>query len=145
MPVSFVAASAIAVGAVPTRRSAGIAYVTGVLVFAPFPFLVTLFVLPGLAWLALFGLAVPAALVEKLSLGRALARGLELARADYVHVLGGIAALALIVLLTQAGSSSSSGSTRRTRSASRPRSRRSWSRRCSSSAERCCTSTRRLG
>jgi hypothetical protein len=103
MPVSFVAASAIAAGAVPTRRSAGIAYVTGVLVFAPFPFLVTLFVLPGLAWLALFGLAVPAALVEKLSLGRALARGLELARADYVHVLGGIAALALIVLLTQAG------------------------------------------
>jgi hypothetical protein len=103
MPVSFVAASAMATGASIRRRSALVAYLTGVLVFAPFPFLVTLFVLPGLAWLALFGLAVPAALVEGLGVRRALARGLALARADYVHVLGGIATLALIVLLTQAG------------------------------------------
>lgn len=103
MPASFVAASAI-VGDVSLRSgSTAVAYVTGVLVFVPFPFLVTLFVLPGLAWLALLGLAVPAALIEKLPLRRALARGVELARADYVHVLGGIATLALIVLMTQAG------------------------------------------
>lgn len=103
MPVSFVAASALVLGASLRGRSTVIAYATGVLVFIPFPFLVTLFVLPGLAWLALFGLAVPAALVEKLSPRQALRRGLELARVDYVHVLGGMATLALIVLLTQAG------------------------------------------
>ena len=59
------------------------------------------FVLPGLALAALFGLAVPVALVEGLGVRRAL-RGHRLARADYVHVLGGMATLALVVLLTQA-------------------------------------------
>jgi len=77
------------------------ALVVGFLVFLPFPLLATLFVLPGLAWLALVGLAVPAALVEGLSIRRALARGFALARAAYVHVLGGLAALALAVFVTQ--------------------------------------------
>ncbi len=77
------------------------AFLVGFLVFLPFPFLVTLFVLPGLAWLALIGLAVPAALVERLSVPGALKRGFALARADYVHVLGGLAALALVVFVTQ--------------------------------------------
>jgi hypothetical protein len=82
-------------------RSTLSAYLTGFVVFLPFPFLVTVFILPGLAWLALFGLAVPAALVERLSVWEALKRGLVLARADYVHVLGGLAALALAVFVTQ--------------------------------------------
>ena len=45
----------------------------------PFPVLVTIFVLPGLAWLALLGLAVPAAIVERLDLRAALVRGYRLA------------------------------------------------------------------
>lgn len=102
MPASFVAASSIATGAPLRTRSAVVAYVTGVLVFVPFPFLATIFILPGLVWLALFGLAVPAAVVERLGLRDALARGLQLARADFVHVLGGLATLALLVLITQA-------------------------------------------
>ncbi len=101
MPAAFVAACAIATGASLRSRAALVAYVTGVVVFVPFPFLVTLFILPGLAWLALFALAVPAALVERLGLRAALGRGLRLARADYAHVLGGLAALGLVVLLTQ--------------------------------------------
>jgi len=101
MPASFVAASALATGAPLRSRSALVAYGTGVLVFIPFPFLATVFVLPGLVWLALFGLAVPAALTEGLGLRPALARGLRLARADFVHVLGGLATLALVVFLTQ--------------------------------------------
>ena len=101
LPAAFVAACAIATGASLRSRAAIVAYLTGVLVFVPFPFLVTLFILPGLAWLALFALAVPAALVERLDLRAALGRGLRLARADYVHVLGGLAALGLVVLLTQ--------------------------------------------
>jgi hypothetical protein len=102
MPVSFVAASALATGVDLRDRSALTAYGVGVLVFLPFPFLVTAFILPGLAWLALFGLSVPAALTERLGIKAALARGMRLARADFVHVLGGMATLALIVLLTQA-------------------------------------------
>jgi hypothetical protein len=103
VPLSFVAASALATGAPLQGRAVLVSYVTGVLVFVPFPFLATLFILPGLAWLALFGLAVPAALVERIDVRAALARGLRLARADYVHVLGGLAALALVVFLTQTG------------------------------------------
>jgi hypothetical protein len=102
MPAAFVAASALVTGASLRGRPALVAYVTGVLVFVPFPFLATAFVLPGLAWLALFALAVPAALVERLGLRAALVRGFRLARADYVHVLGGLATLGLVVLLTQA-------------------------------------------
>ncbi len=103
MPASFVAASALATGARLRSRSALGAYLIGVLVFIPFPFLATIFILPGIAWLALFGLAVPAALVEGLGLRRSLARGVQLARVDIVHVLGGLATLALLVFLTQAG------------------------------------------
>jgi hypothetical protein len=102
IPISFVAGSALATGAPLRRRSALVAYVTGVVVFLPFPFLATVFVLPGLVWLALFGLAVPASLVEGLGVRAAVVRGLRLARADFVHVLGGLATLALVVFITQA-------------------------------------------
>ena len=53
-----------------------------------------------LAWLALVGLAVPAALVEGRGLLSALARGVRLARADYVHALGSLATLAIVIFLT---------------------------------------------
>jgi hypothetical protein len=74
------------------------AFAAGVLVFLPFSVLVYLYVLPGLAWLAFFGLTVPAALVEGLGLRAAFGRGLRLGRADYVHALGGLCALAIVVV-----------------------------------------------
>ena len=43
------------------------AFVAGTVAFLPVPFLVLVFVLPGLAWLALVGLVVPAILYEDLS------------------------------------------------------------------------------
>jgi hypothetical protein len=100
---SYIGACAIVTGSPLRRRNVAVAYVAGAFVFLPFPFLATLFVLPGLAWLALLGLAVPAALVEGLGLRDALVRGTRLARADFVHVLGGLATLALLVFVTQAG------------------------------------------
>jgi hypothetical protein len=103
LPVSYVVASALVLEVAVARRSAVVAYVIGVLVFIPFPFLTALFVLPGLLWLSLFGLSVPAAVVEDLGFRAALTRGFRLARADFVHVLGGLATLALVVFLTQAG------------------------------------------
>ena len=84
------------------EQGAVVAYCIGVLVFVPFPLLATLFILPGLIWLSLFGLAVPAALVEGLGVRGSLVRAVRLARVDFVHVLGGLATLAIVVFLTQA-------------------------------------------
>lgn len=101
LSLSYVAASAIVTGAPLRSRSAVVAYAIAVLVFLPFPLLVSVFVLPGLAWLSLFGLAVPATMAERLGLRAGLVRGYQLARADFVHVLGGLATLALIVIISQ--------------------------------------------
>ncbi|GIU94289.1 MAG: hypothetical protein KatS3mg012_0746 [Gaiellaceae bacterium] len=101
--LAYVAACAVVLDAPLRSRSALTAFAIGVLVFLPFPFLVAIYVLPGLAYLALVGLSVPAALVERLGVRAALRRGISLARVDYVHVLGGLATLALIVFLTQFG------------------------------------------
>jgi hypothetical protein len=64
-----------------------------------------LWIFPGiylvaLAWLALVGLAVPAALVERRGYADALRRGVQLARADYVHAVGSLATLAITIFLT---------------------------------------------
>jgi hypothetical protein len=77
----------------PTLLAAGVA----ALVWVPFPALRAAFVLPALAWLAFIGLAVPAAMVERPRFRDALARGRELGTADYVHALGSLAALVVVV------------------------------------------------
>ena len=100
--LAYVLACSITSGVSVRGRRGAVAYLTGILVFTPFPFLVVLYILPGLAYLALVGLAVPAALIEGLGVRAAIVRGVKLARADYVHALGSIATLALVVLLTQA-------------------------------------------
>jgi hypothetical protein len=77
------------------------AYLCAVVVFLPVPILVRVFALPAVAWLALFGLSVPAALVESLGFRRALARGRQLALADYVHALGSLSALVIVVAIAE--------------------------------------------
>lgn len=96
LTLAYTAASALAANVRLTRRSALVALVVGVVVFAPFPVLVRFFVLPALAALAFAGLAVPAAVIERLGVRDALRRGVELGRADFVHALGGLAALAIV-------------------------------------------------
>jgi hypothetical protein len=64
-----------------------------------------LWIFPGiylvaLAWLALIGLSVPAALLERRGYADALRRGVQLARADYLHALGSLATLAITIFLT---------------------------------------------
>jgi hypothetical protein len=56
--------------------------------------------LMAVAWLALLCLAVPAALVERRSFVDSLRRGVQLARADYLHVLGSLATLLITIFLT---------------------------------------------
>ena len=64
-----------------------------------------LWIFPGiyllvLGWLALVGLAVPAALVERRGFVDALRRGVQLGRADYVHALGSLATLVITIFLS---------------------------------------------
>jgi hypothetical protein len=94
---AFVRGCSILLDAAPTWTS----FACAVLVFAPVPFLVRVFVLPGVAWLALFGLSVPAAIAERLAFRAALERGRRLALADYAHALGSLAALVIVVALSE--------------------------------------------
>ena len=77
------------------------AFGAALLVFMPFPVLVRLYLLPGLVWLALFGLSVPAAVLEGLGVRSALRRGWQLARADLVHAIAGLVTLALVYFVTR--------------------------------------------
>ena len=79
-----------------TRAIAG-----GVLVFLPFPFFTAFFILPGLVWLGAFGLVVPVLALERIGFWLAFLRAYKLARADFVHTLGSLATLAILVFLTQ--------------------------------------------
>jgi hypothetical protein len=92
---AYLAACRIALRARPTLT----AFAVGCLVFLPVAGLTLVYVLPGLAWLALFGLAVPAAMVERLGPRAALVRGFRLGTADYVHALGSIATLTILFAL----------------------------------------------
>src|SRR5262249_14790707 len=95
---SYVAACAL-VGEGPRRSAAALrALVAGVLVYLPFPFLTLVFVLPGLAWFALFGMVVPVALIEGLGVRASFGRALRLGRADFAHALGGLCALAIVAV-----------------------------------------------
>ena len=100
LTLCYVAATALAAEVRPTARSFATAFVVGVLVFAPVPFLTIFLVFPGAVWLAFFGLAVPAALVERLGLRPSLRRAVALARVDFAHALGSIAALAIVAFIS---------------------------------------------
>jgi hypothetical protein len=101
LSAAYVAACVLVLDRRPSRRRLVVAWAVGWLVFLPVPFLVLLFILPAVAWLAAVGLIVPVLVVEDLAPRAALRRAWELARADYVHALGSLATLAILVLLTQ--------------------------------------------
>ena len=93
---AYVRASAIALPGKPSRRAFANAFLVALIVFVPFPVLVRLYILPGIAFFALIGLGVPAALVEGLGVRAGLRRGLQLGRADAVHAVAGLATLSLV-------------------------------------------------
>ena len=82
-------------------RPTAVAYLAAVLVFFPVSFLARLIVLPALGWLALFGLAPIAAMVERIGFRQALSRGRQLGTADYVHALGSLSALVIVVAVAE--------------------------------------------
>ena len=99
MTAAFIGATVLVRDADVDRRGVARALVAGFVIFIPAPFLIQIWVLPGVAWLALVGLAVPAILVERLGLGAGIRRAVRLARADFVHVLGSLATLVILSFL----------------------------------------------
>ena len=101
LSAALVGACVVALPRAPGTRPLAVAFVAGILVLLPFPFLFFLFVVPAIVWLALVGLAVPVAVVEGTGLRASFARALGLARADPAHAIGAIAALALTYAFTR--------------------------------------------
>lgn len=99
LTASYAAACAIAFPDGPRRTWTALA--AGTLVFVPAAFLQVLYILPAVVWLAFTGFVVPAAAVEGLPLRRVFRRSIELARADVVHAVGGIATFVLVFGLTR--------------------------------------------
>ena len=100
MTAAFMGAVLIASGVRAERPVLLTAFAAGFAVFLPALFLLGFFVLPAVAWLAFFGLAVPAALIERRGFRDSLRRGIELGRADYVHAAGSLATLVIVTFLT---------------------------------------------
>jgi hypothetical protein len=84
-------------------RSWLVAGAAGSLVFVPAAVLFPWFALAGVLWLALVGLAVPAAIREGTSFAGSLRRGLELGRADYIHAAGSLATLVILFFVMRFG------------------------------------------
>jgi hypothetical protein len=101
LTASFVGAVLIAAPGRRPLRTLVTAWSIGLLVFAPVPALVRFFVFPALAWLALFGLAVPVVLIERVGPRAALIRARQLGITDYVHALGSLCALGILYFVTR--------------------------------------------
>jgi hypothetical protein len=101
MAASYAGASAIVGGVRPAAGDVARAVVVGAIVFVPAAFLVRLFVLPAVAWLALVGLVVPVLVLERRGVRDALRRAVELARADYLHALASLATLVILFALVR--------------------------------------------
>jgi hypothetical protein len=100
LTLTYVAGAAVVADKPVPRRRLAVAFVTGLIAFVPFPALVLLYILPAVAWLALVGLAVPAAVIEGTGVGASLKRGFRLGRADYIHSFGTMAALGIVFYLS---------------------------------------------
>jgi hypothetical protein len=114
MTASYIGASVIVSGTRPPRRALWNGFLTGVLVWPPaallplaFAFFGNIyiallgFVVPSLAWLAYVGLAVPAAVIERIGVRRAIGRGMELSSVDFFHAFGSLGTLVFCYFLTR--------------------------------------------
>jgi len=79
------------------------AIVVGTLIFVPAALLFPWFALAAVLWLALAGLAVPAAMYEGTPFMASLRRGFALGRVDYVHAAGALATLVILFFLMRIG------------------------------------------
>lgn len=100
MTASYVAACFLVSGTPFDARRLTTAALVGLVIAVPVPLLVTILILPAVLWLAVLGMAVPAAVVEGTGVRESVRSGVGLARADFVHAAGTLATLVLLVVLT---------------------------------------------
>jgi hypothetical protein len=98
---TYAFACATTYGVRPAPRTWAVALVAGTVAFLPAAAVFPWFALAAVGWLALAGHVVPAAVKEQLGVVAAARRSLQVARADYVHAAGGLAALVLVFGLTR--------------------------------------------
>ena len=98
--VAFIAASEIVLDPPRDRRRRLRAFLVGVLVWLPVPLLLRAYIIPALAWLAFYGFSVPVVLVDGLGVWAALNRSRKLGAADYIHALGSLCTLVIVVGLS---------------------------------------------
>jgi hypothetical protein len=101
LAATYVLAVRLATGA---NAAVGWAFLAGVVALLPLA-ISRAFIFPGiyfvaLGWFALVGLAVPSILLEGRSLRSGFRRGIQLARADFVHAFGAVASIAIIVVVS---------------------------------------------
>jgi hypothetical protein len=101
LTLAYIAATTLMTGVRPTRRSAAIALVTGIVVLIPAAALTGWFDLLAVAWLAFAGFVVPVAIAERTSFRETFVRARSLSAVDFVHALGGLAALAICYALVR--------------------------------------------
>jgi len=100
---AYADATRLVTGVRPAAEEWLVALVVGTIVFLPAAALIPWFKLAVVVWLAVIGLVVPAALVERTSFRESFARALALGRVDYVHGIGALAALVLIFGMAESG------------------------------------------
>ncbi len=100
MTASFIGGVFLAADEPPVARRIAVAAVVGWALFVPTIFLYSFLILPAVIWLGLFGLAIPAALLEGRGPLDSVRRGFQLARADPIHAIGSLAALVIVSFLT---------------------------------------------
>ncbi len=98
---AYIAACVLAHRRWPGWGQALSAFVLGTVLFLPAAFFFPWFALLSVGWLAFAGHAVPAMIVEGRGPIAALRRTRELAGADFVHAIGGLATLVILVGLTR--------------------------------------------
>ena len=96
LSVAYAAAAALVVQQRPPKATWAVAVGVGTVVFVPAAFLFPWFALAAIVLLALFGNSVPAAMIEGLRPSAAFGRSVQVARADLVHALAGLATLVLM-------------------------------------------------
>jgi hypothetical protein len=101
LSLAYVRAVELVLAARPGLRTRAAAVALGTVVFVPAALLFTWFALLAVAYLALVGLVVPVAVVERPRPLTAFRRAGELARADYVHAVGSLAALVVVFYVSR--------------------------------------------
>jgi hypothetical protein len=99
--LAFAYATRLASGTTPPFRSWLVAAVAGTVAFLPAALVFPWFAVASVLWLALVGLVVPAAMLEGTSVLGSFRRGVDLARAGYVHAAGSLAALVILFALSR--------------------------------------------